>query len=622
MNLIKSFFLFLGMFLIKPFLFAQTMFVQDLTIIPNHPRLLMFENDITSIQQNISSDNQWLKIHQVILDESDKMIDLPTLERIQIGRRLLDKSRECLKRIIHLSYAFRITNDKKYLDRAEMELLKVSKFTDWNPSHFLDVAEMTMAVSIGYDWLFDHLSGESKQIIQDAILNKGIMPSLDPKFNSWLKATHNWNQVCNAGMTFGALAIYENNKDLAKKIIQRSIESIKLPMSDYKPDGAYPEGFGYWTYGTSFNIMFLSAIEKIYGHDFGLSKIEGFLKTGTYFDHLVGTSGKAFNYSDAQGGAGLSAPLFWFANKTNDNSLLFRQVKYLDKKFGGDRLFPAIMIWGNGLKLSDIKEPENLIWTGQGSNPVALMRSSWNDPNALYVGFKAGSPSVNHGHMDVGSFVMDALGMRWSMDLGMQDYESLESKGIKLWGKEQGAERWNVFRYNNLAHSTLSFDTSFQIVNGYAKIDTFTENPKFMSAQSDLTSVYKGQIASLKRGIAIIDKQWVGIKDEIKTNQNGTTMRWNMVTPAKVEVDKNGHAILSQNGKKLTLQVLEPKGVEIKTWSTQSPNAYDAPNPNTVFVGFELKIPANSSQNVSVMLIPEGIKKQKTKKLDELKNWK
>lgn len=27
---------------------------------------------------------------------------------------------------------------------------------------------------------------------------------MDSKYNSWLKVTNNWNQVCNAGMTYGA----------------------------------------------------------------------------------------------------------------------------------------------------------------------------------------------------------------------------------------------------------------------------------------------------------------------------------------------------------------------------------------------------------------------------------
>ena len=115
---------------------------------PDHPRILWFEEDINPLVQEVSKEAQWQKIHQAILSESDKMLSLPTLERIQIGKRLLDKSRECLKRVFYLSYSYNVTRYPKYLERAEKELLKVSNFTDWNPSHFLDVAEMTMAVSI------------------------------------------------------------------------------------------------------------------------------------------------------------------------------------------------------------------------------------------------------------------------------------------------------------------------------------------------------------------------------------------------------------------------------------------------------------------------------------------
>jgi hypothetical protein len=592
------------------------------TKIPAHPRLLWFEHDISPLLLEISKDENWSYIHRVILAESDKMIPLPTLERIQIGKRLLDKSRECLKRVFYLSYSYKVTKENKYLERAEKELLKVSQFSDWNPSHFLDVAEMTMAVAIGYDWLFDRLSEDTRRILKEAILKKGLEPSLNAKHNSWLKAKHNWNQVCNTGMTFGALAIYEDEPELAKNIIRRAVTSIQLPMADYGPDGAYPEGYGYWVYGTSFNLMFLSAIEKIYGHDFDLSKTKGFLKAAAYFVHMVGTSGKAFNYSDAQGGAGFTASVFWFANKTKDPSLLFNQVKFLDKKIGGDRLFPAIMMWGRGLDLTKIEEPKKLIWTGQGPNPVALMRSSWSDPNALYVGFKVGSPSVNHGHMDIGSFVMDAMGQRWSMDFGMQEYESLESKGIKLWGKEQESQRWDVFRYNNLAHSTLSFDGQYQKVDGYAKIDGFTDAPAFLSAQSDVSSVYKNQISKFSRGVALVNKAVVVVQDELETADTPRVVRWNMVTPAAVEFRGKGEASLTQNGKTLFLKVLEPNDVELKTWSTQSSKDFDAPNPNTLFVGFELKLPKHSRQNITVALVPEGKPFPKNKEIRPLSQWK
>lgn len=616
---------FLIVFLFSTSTKAQLKYLNNEMKVTGHPRILLLKGEENAILKNISSDQNWAKLNEVIMNESDKIIALPTLERIQIGRRLLSVSRECLRRIFFLSYSYRISKDKKYLDRAEKELIKVSQFSDWNPSHFLDVAEMTMGVAIGYDWLYDDLTNSSKEIIKDAILKKGIEPSFDTKYNSWLKASHNWNQVCNAGMSYGALATFEENQTLAQQVIDRAIESIKLPMEDYKPEGAYPEGYSYWGYGTSFNVMFLDAIQQIYKTDFGLSQTEGFLKTAGYFQNMVGSSGKTFNYSDAGGGSGLSPAMFWFANQTKNSSLLFLEKQYLqgkDNSMEKDRLLPATMIWGKGISLAKVSEPTQQIWVGQGKNPVALMRTSWTKPDAIFVGLKGGSPSVNHGHMDIGSFVMDANGERWSMDLGMQEYESLESKGVKLWGMTQDSERWQVYRYNNLAHSTLAFDNAFQRVEGYAPITNFTKIPNFLSATSDISTVYKDKVASVNRGIAIVDQKYVIVKDEIKASEKATTVRWAMMTSASVKITKDGTAELSQNGKKLYLKVAKPSNITIKTWSTQPTHDYDAPNNGTTLVGFEVSIPANSSTSLDVFLIPEGAKVSANPKILTLKDWK
>lgn len=603
---------------------GQLLHLKEETKMPGHPRILFLKGEEKTILKNIASDQNWAKIHQVILTESDRLINEATLERIQIGRRLLATSRECLRRVFYLSYAYRLTSDKKYLNRAEQELLKVSQFTDWNPSHFLDVAEMTMGVAIGYDWLHADLPQASRDVIREAILKKGIEPSLDSKYNYWLKVSNNWNQVCNAGMTYGALAIYEDNPTLARQIIDRAVESIRLPMADYKPEGAYPEGYSYWGYGTSFNVMFISAIHKVLNTDFGLSETEGFLKTAGYLQHMVGTSGKNFNYSDAGNGANLSPAMFWFANRNKDNSLLYVEKNYLDKdkSMGRDRLLPAAMIWGMDMSLDKASAPKELIWVGQGKNPVAMMRTSWTNPNAIYVGFKAGSPSVSHGHMDIGSFVMDANGERWSMDFGMQEYESLESKGVKLWGMTQNSERWQVYRYNNLAHSTLAFDSEFQQVDGYAGIQQYTRKPDFLSATGNISAVYKGKASAVNRGAAIINQQYVAVKDKIETAGNPTTVRWAMLTPAEVSIGTDGTATLTQKGKKLTLKVLEPANATIKTWATQGAHDYDAPNPGTTLVGFEVALPANTKTNLTVLLIPDGAKTSTKQTIPALKDWK
>jgi hypothetical protein len=263
------------------------------------------------------------------------------------------------------------------------------------------------------------------------------------------------------------------------------------------------------------------------------------------------------------------------------------------------------MIWGKGFSTDKIDPPSSKFWVGQGDNPVAMMRTSWRDPKAIYVGFKAGSPSVNHGHMDIGSFVLEADGLRWASDLGMQNYESLESQGIDLWNSSQDSERWEVFRLNNYSHNVLIVNDKLQQVDGYAKIDKYSAAKEFSFAVSEITSVYEGQLKNAKRGIGIKDEQFVVIRDELETLDKTAKVRWNMLTHASVETG-NKEATLKLDDKKMYLRVEGPENIVMKTWSTDPPNDYDAENPGTIMVGFECELPANTKENFEVILVPEN----------------
>ena len=123
-----------------------------------HPRVLLLEGEEQQIKNLIAFDETWKKMHFAILEKSNSIIGKPILERKMIGHRLLATSCEALLRILNLSYSYRMTGEEKFFKRAKEELLAILRFDDWNPSHFLDVAEMTMAAAIGYDWLFEDLS--------------------------------------------------------------------------------------------------------------------------------------------------------------------------------------------------------------------------------------------------------------------------------------------------------------------------------------------------------------------------------------------------------------------------------------------------------------------------------
>lgn len=600
-------------------------YVKATTPLPGHPRILWLKGEEALVKRTIKSDTSWRKMQRVILSECDVLLAVAPLKRTKIGKRLLDTSREGLRRVFFLAYAWRITRQEKYLKRAETELLALSAFSDWNPTHFLDVAEMTMAVAIGYDWLYADLPRSTRLVLKAAILEKGIEPSLNPDYNGWLTATNNWNQVCNAGMAYGAMAIYEDQPELARQVVNRAIRSIQLPMREYSPNGAYPEGYSYWEYGTSFNVLFINALEKLVGHDFGLTRQAGFLNTAAYLENMTGPSGNAFNYSDSDLRGKLQPVMFWFAKKQSDPSLLWGERKHLldsdPQQLVKDRLLPAIMLWSDGICLDCISQPQATMWIGKGKTPVALMRSSWIDSTAIYVGLKAGSPSTSHAHMDIGSFIMEADGIRWAMDFGMQQYESLESKGVDLWNTRQNSQRWQVFRYNNLTHNTLTVNNELQQVTGKATITGYSKNPLFMQATTNLTEVYENSLVKLIRGVALVNKEYVVIRDEFETLPEETTVRWTMLTPAIVKLNGDDSAELTKGGKTLILQVVEPAHIPLKTWSTHSTHDYDAANPETTLVGFELKVPANAKTTFTVLLLPAASAKKAKPPVQPLQKW-
>ena len=580
----------------------------DLSRLADHPRLLLPKGAEKKLLKQINRDAVWKEIHTATLGEADRIITLPVNERIKTGMRLLAVSRENLRRIFILSYAYRMTGQEKYLVRAEQEMLKAASFSDWNPSHFLDVGEMTMALGVGYDWLYPALSEASRRTIREAIVEKGFKPSYDTAYNWFVDAEHNWNQVCNGGLAFGAIAVAESEPEWAQKIIDRAIDKVRLPMRHYAPDGAYPEGPGYWGYGTLFNVLLIGGLESTFGTDYGLSQMPGFMQTGTYEMQMVSPLIKHFNYMDNSYKPESSSAPFWFYSKTQDPSVLCQQVSILQrdtaKKYLKDRVLPAMLIWGAGAPMEKAVAPQETFWAGRGNTPVCVMRSGWGDPNARFVGVKLGSPSINHGHMDVGSFVFEADGVRWAIDLGSEDYNTTETRGVDLWNMAQQSQRWDVFRYNNRSHNTLTFNDKLQRVNGSAQIIESDSATARRFVKTDLTPVYAGQVDKVERTISLVDNDYLLIEDEITAGKNYTRMRWTLMTRATPKILSDNTVMLEQDGKRCLLKIESETPIVWRFEKTPTVNTFDSPNPDVTMVVFDTDLKRGETQYVRAQWTP------------------
>lgn len=572
-----------------------------------HPRLLLTSGMEKQLLNNITQDSIWNIIQQRTIEACNELLSLPPLQREKVGIRMLGTSREALYRLFMLSYAYRVTGNVQYANRAETELRVVCQYKNWNPSHFLDVAEMAMGVAIGYDWLYPVLKKSTKRIVKKAIVEKALLPSLNNKYNDFLNRNTNWNQVCNTSMAYCAMAIIEDNPDLSEKIIIRSIESIRKPMLRYESDGAYPEGYGYWQYGTTYNVMLLALLEQTYNTSFGLTDKPGFMRSPYYIKHMVGPTLLPFNFGDSGEGTRLNTSMFWFAHKNNDLTLIDYEIHNLlnIEKYDYEqyrRMLPSIFIFGNTLKLSTPhKSNTPLMFIARNEAPVCLMRTSWDSEDAIFVGIKGGTPSDNnHTHLDAGSFVMDALNVRWAIDLGPQDYSALERNGLSIWNSAPNSDRWKVYQYTNLAHNVFSVNNELFNVNGNAKLLSYSDNPILMETTFDLTSMYNN-INAASRNISIINKSFVFIKDSICTSEKAVNIVWRMLTRAKTNIS-NGVLSLQQDGKQLFISI--PNGATPFISKYNPPHDFDEPHPNTSIIGYNITIPAHSKRILLTKLIP------------------
>jgi hypothetical protein len=344
-------------------------------------------------------------------------------------------------------------------------------------------------------------------------------------------------------LAIGALAIGDEEPELCGKILHHALTSVQLAMQSYAPDGGWGEGPGYWSYATSYNVTMLAALESALGSDFGLSKFPGFDQTALFPLYMMGGDDRCFNFADSSDRAGRSDCLLWLGRRFNLPAATWLAATT-------QRPTAAAMIWyqSPGKDPAAAGLPLDKYWRNV---EVATLRSRWNDPQTLFVGIQARSHTFNHQHLDIGSFVLDALGQRWAVDLGADDYN--------LPGYF-GGKRYDYYRLRAEGHNTLVIDPASgpdQDPRAACGIRRFVSKPEWAFAVADLTDAYGQRAKKVERGVGLIARRSVIVQDEIEAA--AADVWWFMHTPAAIGLEGDGRkALLTLNGKQLEARIVAP----------------------------------------------------------------
>ena len=581
------------------------------TMPKTHPRLFINSSSALSRFRDDAGlcDEQRFLVAR-IRQAADDVMGSKAPPRRQTGRRL-STGNTFTSRVIALSSAWQMFGERRYADRCREEMLSACAWSDWVPTHYLGVAEMLLGLAIGYDWCYDALGPDDRATILAAMKDKGF-DEIERQQSWWRKTNNNWGQVCWNGVTAAAIATAEDDPARAEALILEAVHALPRTFEPYAPVGAYPEGPGYWGYGTGRIVYLLAIWRYALGTDFGLADAPGFLHTGEYINALTGTSGFYFNYSDCGRSRRSADTLWWFAAQTGRTDWLAREYAALRaatakwKETGKTEdvtgRFPAlVLLWGR-FPLVDAPSRLPLRYLSHGENPVAALRSGFT-PDASFLGVKGGMPKYNHGHMDVGSFVFDADGVRWAEDLGSQNYHSIEKLGtFTLFNMKQNSSRWDVFRLGNESHNLVVVGTNRQMVAGFANVVP----AGLTTVQLDLASIYGPCVKSARRTFTL-DRatRAATVRDDFSGVAPGTPLRWQMVTSGTVESSEGNRLVLAQKGKRLFLHVETPKQVKWDVLELDKPvNPWDCTNKGFRRISFAVPAAADGTATISVTLAP------------------
>jgi len=566
-----------------------------------HPRIAFTEQDERRIKSQMATDTFLQMLVQRNTQFADRGISKPVTKRAFIGPRMLYQSRLAIESVIHQAMAYRMTGERKYADRGIKELMAAAEFSDWNPSHFLDVGEMLTAMGIGYDWLYDAMSSSQRQTVRKAIVDKGLKVALEyqgKKAQMWMTGENNWTEVVNGGLIVASLAIADEEPSIAATLIDRGIKAIQKTDDVYRPDGATHEGPAYWHYGFTYHALANRALATaLPGHPVFDDSL--YAKTGNFPIYMQGATGQFFNYADGQPDFYVSPAMFelarvfdkpfyswWTRERLGD--LLGPRLTSLNNEY---RFFPLFIAWYDARgEASDAP----LDRAFGGNSQVFSMRGSWTDKNASFVGAKGGDNSLSHAHQDVGSFVFDAQGIRWAVDLGPDNYNI-----PGYWDDKEGGERWKLFRLEAESHNTLTIGRRQQRIAGLNRVTRTSFEGSNPYAILDMTTAYRGAASSVKRGFRLLNRTDLIIQDEVKGADG--EIRWIMMTRANI--DANGDtATLTQGGKKLVARILSPADVRF-TVITADPEK-PGENKNVGFRRLAVHVGGRKDATIVVQLSP------------------
>jgi len=559
-------------------------------ITKERPRLLQNAAGWAAIKGQLATDPVLAKLMENLKLSGEELLKDPELNRINGEiRGTVSEGSRAIYRMGLLGALHYGDGDLKWKERAVREAILLcdkSNFRDWHPEETAAVADMVIAVCLAYDWFRDGFNQQQAAEVRGFLDQKGIdalvahlndepvpetakgtsggqsAPSKAPAKGKAkgpaIKADDappgEEKMAAASALLLAAICFADEDPNIAKKAVGAAAKVFGEGIQRFAPAGVWPEGLATGDAVMDYAAMVIQSLRSAAGKDLGLTMLEGIPQFGVARMHLYGPTDQPFNFGDnsASGGTrpwvatwlcGLHGnpgiPAVTAGAKTAVSSSFFNHA--------GHFIYYNPHAAGDGTA-------DSLEYAMPGGI-VATVRSGW-EKTDLFVAVKGGDNKDYKAQLDIGSFVLDAGGQRWGLELGA---EADRAAGYVV---KPGADRTKRFAFylaGTAGQNTLMFDGN-QDEEAKAAVLLNASTPERGVAVVDMSKAYSKEAKDVHRGVMAVrgEAPYLVIQDDlqIKTTK---TLTWSMQT--KAEIAANGaSATLTQGGKTLLATIVSPAG--------------------------------------------------------------
>lgn len=541
-----------------------------------HPRLLGNASSFSSLAGMTTSNDRVAELWKRTSAKAVALLSTAPLGLPNSGD-VYAAAQTIYDRTTTLSIALQVTRDTTYATRLWQEWSPIVQRTQWSPGNDLANATLAEGAAIAYDSGLSFWDAPTAAALSNAIARESLTPAANSyqSKSGWTTQAGNYNIVTNAGYAIAAIALSDQQPQLANSVYTSAMTSLKQGMLALSGDGGFSEGYQYWTYAMQHLVTLGRALRFSTGSDQGVFSFAGMASTGNFELNMFGPSGQVFNFGDSKAISGGVPSLFVLADEYSLPVL--RQWAYEQTQRQTINQF-AFLWYKPGqaeVPLANAALPLDARFAG---NSVATLRSSWSDPDALFIGTKTANPNNNlHPQLDAGSFVLDALGQRWATDLGPDDY------GLPGYfdGSPTGA-RWNYYRNRAEGNNALVLADPKGVPDQNPFLNSsFAQSSSTASGAyvySYLTGSATNGTTTWKRGVELINGRTEAVVEDEVVAPSPVDALWSMHTQAVIDISADGKsAVLTLNGKQMLARIASPATATFS--QTSSTPQWSSPTP-------------------------------------------